>query len=279
MQKKPIKRTVQGHPAIDGAGVHLVRVLGYRTVEDFDPFLLLDSFDSTNPADYLKGFPMHPHRGIETITYLVEGDIEHQDSLGNRGSIKSGQSQWMTAGSGILHQEMPQASPRMLGLQVWLNLPSREKMAAPAYFDISQDMIPQVAAGRAVVRVLSGEFKGVRGIKPRHVQASIFDVSLPTGEEIVLPAIPGENVFVFLLEGDAGIAGRRIPAKTAVLFGEGDAVAVAAPPDGAARFLFFSGPPLGEPVAWGGPIVMNTEAELETAFSQLAAGTFVKFSG
>lgn len=275
MQRKPIKRTVQGHPAIDGAGVHLVRVLGNRTVEDFDPFLLLDSFDSTNPADYLRGFPMHPHRGIETITYLVEGDIEHQDSLGNRGSIKSGQSQWMTAGSGILHQEMPQASPRLFGLQIWLNLPSREKMAAPAYFDIRQDMIPQVAAGRAVVRVLSGEFEGVQGIKPRHIQASIYDVSLPPGEEMVLPAIPGETVFVFLLEGDADIGGRRIPVKTAVLFGEGEVVAVAAPPEGAVRFIFLSGPPLREPVAWGGPIVMNTEEELETAFRQLAAGTFV----
>ncbi len=276
MARSGIKRTVRGHPAVDGAGVHLVRVLGIRTSKDFDPFLMLDSFDSRDPRDYIKGFPMHPHRGIETITYLVEGDIEHQDSLGNRGSIKSGQSQWMTAGSGILHQEMPQASPRMLGLQIWLNLPAVEKMAEPAYFDIAGDMIASVKDGPATVRVISGEYKGTRGIKPRHVQATLYDVCLPKGEEVAIAPRPGENAFVFLLEGDAVIAGDRIEEKTAVLFEPGGDIAVAAPRDGEARFMFFSGKPLGEPVAWGGPIVMNTDQELEIAFAELEAGTFVK---
>ena len=276
MSRRPIKRMVQGHPAVDGAGVHLVRVLGIRTVEDFDPFLMLDSFDSTNPADYVKGFPMHPHRGIETITYLIAGDIEHQDSLGNRGSIKSGQSQWMTAGSGILHQEMPQASPRMLGLQIWLNLPSREKMAEPAYFDITADMIKTVRADAATVRVISGEYQGERGVNPRHIAATLYDVSLKPGGETVIPTREDENVFVFLIEGDAVIEGKAVPEKTAVLFGSGSEIAVAAPAGRESRFIFFSGRPLHEPVAWGGPIVMNTEDELETAFAELEAGAFIK---
>lgn len=276
MATRAIQRTVQGHPAVDGAGVHLTRVLGIRTVEDYDPFLMLDSFDSTNPEDYIKGFPWHPHRGIETITYLVEGLIEHQDSLGNKGSIRSGQSQWMTAGSGILHTEKPKTSPRLFGLQIWLNLPKKEKMADPAYLDITADMIKVVRDGNAVVRVLSGEYKGTRGVKPRHIQATLFDVTIPGGEEIAIATKRDENVFVFLLEGDALIDSRRIPTKTAVLFGPGDDIKVGATDDSETRFMFFSGKPLHEPVAWGGPIVMNTEEELELAFTELDNGAFIK---
>lgn len=273
---KSIRKMVRGHPAVDGAGVHLVRVLGGRRVEDFDPFLMLDSFDSTDPEDYIKGFPLHPHRGIETITYLIEGKIEHADSLGNKGVILSGQSQWMTAGSGILHQEMPKASARMLGLQIWLNLPRREKMAEPAYFDITQDMIPAVEDGAAVVRVISGRYKAVQGVSPRHIDATLYDVSLQPGASIDLETKQGENVFVFLIVGDAVIDGREIPEKTAVLFGEGNGIRVSAAPEAPCRFLFFSGRPLGEPVAWGGPIVMNTDEELETAFAELESGQFIK---
>lgn len=276
MAVRNVKRLVTGHPAVDGAGVHLVRVLGPRTVKDYDPFLMLDSFDSTDPADYVKGFPMHPHRGIETITYLVEGVIEHEDSLGNKGVIRSGQSQWMTAGSGILHQEMPKPAPRMLGLQIWLNLPAAEKMADPHYFDITADMIQTVQDGAAVVRVISGEYKGTAGVAPRHIPATLYDISLPQGVALSIATKPDENVFVFLLEGDAVIGGERIQAKTAVLFGPGDGIVLAAPADADARVVFFSGKPLGEPVAWGGPIVMNTDEELETAFGELERGTFIK---
>ncbi len=276
MTLKKIKRTVQGHPAVDGAGVHLVRVLGIRTVEDYDPFLMLDSFESRNPEDYIKGFPFHPHRGIETITYLVEGEMEHQDSLGNKGVIKSGHSQWMTAGSGIIHQEMPTASPRMLGLQIWLNMPQKDKMADPAYFDIKGGMIKTVQDGAATVRVVSGEYKGEKGVTTKHIRASLYDVSLPTGQEIRIDTKQGENVFVFLLEGDAVMDGQTIPVKTAVLFGEGDAIGVRATDKEPCRFMFFSGKPLHEPVAWGGPIVMNTDEELELAFQELEAGTFIK---
>lgn len=273
---KKIKKMVTGHSAVDGAGVHLVRVLGRRTVEEFDPFLMLDSFDSNNPDDYIKGFPLHPHRGIETITYLIEGEIDHMDSLGNKGVILSGQSQWMTAGSGILHQEMPKASDRMLGLQIWLNLPSRDKMAKPAYFDITGDMIQVAHEEAATVRVISGRYKTTRGVSPRHVDATLYDVSLQPGKSIDLETRPGENVFVFLIVGDAVIDGQTIPEKTAVLFGEGDGIRVAATPRESARFIFFSGKPLGEPVAWGGPIVMNTDEELATAFEELESGQFIK---
>ena len=279
MARRAIRRVVRGHPAVDGAGVHLVRVLGLRTVEDFDPFLMLDSFDSRNPEDYIKGFPMHPHRGIETITYLIDGEIDHQDSLGHKGVIRSGQSQWMTAGSGILHQEMPQASPRMLGLQLWLNLPASRKMAPPAYFDITGDMIAGVEDGPVTIRVISGEYKGAHGVRAPHIQATIYDVLVPPGAETVLPARRGETAFVFLIQGDARIDGRDVAEKTAVLFDDGDEIAVGAAGDAASRFIFCAAPPLREPVAWGGPIVMNTEEELERAFLELETGEFIKGNG
>ena len=173
MKRREIVRLVRGQQATDGAGVRLVWVLGKRDVEDFDPFLMLDSFDSADPADYVAGFPMHPHRGIETITYLIAGKIEHEDSLGNQGTIGSGESQWMTAGSGILHQEMPRASERMLGFQLWLNLPSGDKMAEPAYLGITQEMMPQLQKDGAQIRVLSGQFEGAAGVTPRHLPATI----------------------------------------------------------------------------------------------------------
>ena len=230
MTTRKIKKLTTGQRTIDGAGVHLVRVLGHDTVMDYDPFLMLDSFDSHNPTDYIKGFPIHPHRGIETISYLVQGEMTHQDSLGNKGTIRSGESQWMTAGSGIMHQEMPQASKHMLGVQLWLNLPQKEKMTDPTYFDITGNM--------------------------------------PTKTE--------DNVFIFLIEGNAIIDGTNIPEKTAVLFSEGDEISVSAESDKQLRFMFCSAKPLKEPVSWGGPIVMNTREELNEAFKELDKGTFIK---
>jgi len=276
MKHREILKTVRGQRAVDGAGVSLVRVLGNRDVYDFDPFLMLDSFDSVDPADYTAGFPWHPHRGIETITYLISGKIEHMDSLGNKGTIESGESQWMTAGSGILHQEMPMASERMLGLQLWLNLPKIEKMADPAYLGITQEMMPIVETDQATVRVLSGSYNGVSGVMPRHIQASILDVSLVKKGSITLPTKPDETVFTFLITGDAVIDAHLINEKTAVLFGAGESVTIEATPDRDLRFLLFSGKASHEPIAWGGPIVMNTREELDLAFDELRRGTFIK---
>lgn len=276
MKERTIKMKVQGQRAVDGAGVNLVRVLGHSTVEAFDPFLMLDSFDSKNPDDYTKGFPWHPHRGIETITYLAQGEIDHGDSLGNKGKIKAGQSQWMTAGSGIMHQEMPQASPRMLGLQFWLNLPKKEKMTEPKYFDITQEMVGTIEEEGVVVKVIAGEYKGIKGVNPPHIQASFYDVALNPGSTVTLPVIPDETAFVFLLEGNGIICGETIEEKTAVLMEEGDQITVRALENLPLHFIFAMAKPLGESVAWGGPIVMNTREELQTAFFELDRGTFIK---
>jgi len=276
MKKRTISRVVQGIPAVDGAGVRLNRVLGTGTIADFDPFLMMDSFDSEDPNDYLRGFPTHPHRGIETITYLIEGKIAHEDSLGNKGLITSGASQWMTAGSGILHQEMPLEAERMLGLQLWLNLPAAEKMTTPKYFDIDPADMGVVEENGGFVRVISGEYKGVRGVTPHHIQATLLDVSLGEGQSIEIPVAEDETVFVFLIEGDGMLDGEIFEEKTAVLMGEGEIVEVCALPGETLRFILASAPALHEPVAWGGPIVMNTREELKLAFDELRAGTFIK---
>lgn len=276
MIAKKVIRVVRGQSAVDGAGVRLVRVLERNTVEDFDPFLMLDSFDSTNPADYVKGFPQHPHRGIETITYLVHGEIIHRDSLGNKGVIADGGTQWMTAGSGILHEEMPQPSERMLGLQVWLNLPRKEKMTTPKYFDIRKEDTVEIDRDDYRLRIISGTWEGREGKKPHHLQATVMEFLLKEGRTLSIPAEIEQNSFIFLLEGDAVIAGERYAEKSAILFGEGDGVIVSASPERPLRFMFFQGPRLREPVAWGGPIVMNTPQELQQAFAELRTGNFIK---
>lgn len=275
MGLRKVERAVRGIGTTDGAGVRLVRVLKRDTVKDFDPFLMLDSFDSYDPNDYILGFPWHPHRGIETITYLIEGEIDHEDSLGNKGRILPGQSQWMTAGSGIMHQEMPQASRRMLGFQLWLNLPGTEKMSEPHYFDITEKLIGETKVGGADIRVISGEYGGVSGAKPAHIPATILDVSLEAGKSVTLPTKTEENVFIFSILGGVVIDSKLYPEKTAVLFGEGDSVTIASPDGEPARFIFFSGKPLREEVAWGGPIVMNTQEELQQAFADLRNGSFI----
>ena len=273
---RKVKKTVTGQPTVDGAGVHLVRVLGIHTVKDFDPWLMLDSFDSKNPNDYIAGFPPHPHRGIETITYLARGEMTHGDSLGNKGVIHSGESQWMTAGSGIIHEEMPQPSEHMLGVQLWLNLPQKDKMAVPKYFTITPDMIPEAKEAYGTVKVLSGTYQGVSGTKPDYVQATILDVDLRADSEISIPISREENVFAFLLDGDAIIEGETYQCKTAVLFSEGDMIKIKAPKDKSTRFIVCAGKPLQEEIAWGGPIVMNTREELNNTFKELDEGTFIK---
>lgn len=276
MKTRTIARVVTGKPAVDGAGVKLTRVLGGETIEDFDPFLMLDSFDSTNPEDYLRGFPTHPHRGIETITYLVDGELAHEDSLGNKGLIIPGASQWMTAGSGILHQEMPQESERLLGLQLWLNLPAAEKMTNPKYFDIHPENVGVAENSCATVRVISGSYEGVNGAKPHHIQATLLDVSLKEGQSIEIPVKEDETVFIFSLLGDVMVTGEIFQGKTALLLKDGNQVEVSALPGETARFILASAPALHEPIAWGGPIVMNTREELQLAFDELRAGTFIK---
>ena len=275
MTEKMVVRVVKGQRTVDGAGVNLVRVLGRNTIEDFDPFLMLDSFDSRNPADYVKGFPLHPHRGIETVTYLVKGEIIHQDSLGNKGVITDGGTQWMTAGSGIMHEEMPQASQHMLGLQLWLNLPQKEKMTEPKYFDIRKEDTLEIHREDYMLRIISGSWEGEEGVKPHHIQATVMEFLLKEGKELLIPAKPEENSFIFLLEGDAIIAGDRYDEKSAILFGGGDTIKVSAAKN-PLRFMFLQGPKLRESVAWGGPIVMNTQQELQQAFADLRTGDFIK---
>ncbi len=276
MKTRTIARVVRGILAVDGAGVKLTRVLGGNTIEEFDPFLMLDSFDSTNPADYLNGFPMHPHRGIETITYLVDGELAHEDNLGNKGLITPGASQWMTAGRGILHQEMPQKAVHFLGLQLWLNLPASEKMTEPKYFEIRPEDVGVVEESCATVRVISGSYEGVNGAKPHHIQATLLDVSLNEGQTIEIPVNEDETVFVFTLLGDTIVDGEIFDEKTALLLKDGNIVEVGALPGHTLRFILASAPALHEPIAWGGPIVMNTRAELVRAFNELQDGTFIK---
>lgn len=278
--ERPIKRIITGEEAYDGAGVRLTRVFGHHDTEDFDPFLMLDAFDSRNPDDYVRGFPWHPHRGIETITYLVSGDIEHGDSLGNRGSIRDGDCQWMTAGSGIIHQEMPQPTERIWGAQLWLNLPEKDKMTAPAYRDIRHADVPVVEHDGVRVKIISGTYADTAGsFRGEHIPTTYLDVEILSGRTWSIDTKLGETVFVYILEGAGRFGGdtRTIDARHAVLFGDGDTLSIEAD-DRGMRFLFLMARPLGEPIAWGGPIVMNTQEELDLAFQELGDGSFIKGS-
>lgn len=219
MKQRQIVKTVRGMRATDGAGVRLVRVLGHADTTGFDPFLMLDSFDSTNPADYVAGFPTHPHRGIETVTYLISGRIDHEDSLGNKGSIGAGEGQWMTAGGGILHQEMPQPSGRMLGFQLWLNLPRAQKLCEPAYLALTPEDMPVVRRDGALIRVLAGRYEETAGTMPAHLPATICDISLEPDARLTLTTRPGETAFVFFIEGSGLVNDTTLPEKTAALLG------------------------------------------------------------
>lgn len=270
-----VKQVVTGSTQYDGAGVKLVRVIGRENVRDFDPFLMLDAFDSDNPDDYVRGFPWHPHRGIETVTYLIEGEIEHGDSIGNKGTINDGCCQWMTAGSGIMHQEMPMASPRMLGAQLWLNLPAKDKMAKPHYRDIRTENIPEVRENGVTVRVIAGDYKGAHSDDGDFVKMLYLDVELAPGARFEMNTDSASTLFVYIVSGEGLFGeGEAHPAKRALLFEEGEPFAASS--DKGVRFLLFAGRPLGEPVAWGGPIVMNTRQELQQAFDELDHGTFIK---
>ncbi|NLD48806.1 MAG: pirin family protein [Clostridiaceae bacterium] len=274
MERK-IKQEVIGYRTIDGAGVSLVRVLGHRTVQEYDPILLLDSFDSTNPADYTAGFPMHPHRGIETISYVYRGFMTHKDSLGNEDTIGDGEVQWMTAGSGILHEEKLPAAERLLGVQLWLNLPAKDKMAPPAYRSIKNSEIEEIEFNWGKLRLLAGEFEGRKGYMSKYLPLDYYDLHLNPNASVLLNTESERAVMVFTLLGDAYIGGNLVKEKTAVRLTSGDRVDIRAA-DKKAQVLFISSISLNEPISWGGPIVMNTKEELNKAFDDLRKGTFIQ---
>jgi len=299
MSIRAIKRISQATPTLEGAGVRLRRAFGFGDTSDTDPFLLLDDFRNDRPEDYLRGFPWHPHRGIETITYVLSGEVEHGDSLGNRGALGAGDVQWMTAGSGIIHQEMPKGDPggRMHGFQLWANLPSSLKMTAPRYQDVRAKDIPSVTDDDGTeARVLCGSFWGATGpVDGIAAEPCYLDVYVPPGKRKSLPVETSRHAFAYVFAGAGTFANASAPRavrtdtvadappvttaqagnRTLVVFDRGDEVTVQAGEEGM-RFLLVSGKPLEEPVAWHGPIVMNTEAELRQAMAELRAGTFLK---
>jgi hypothetical protein len=299
MSIRPVKRIVQALPTIEGAGVRLHRAFGFENTEDFDPFLLFDDFRNDRPAAYQAGFPWHPHRGIETITYVLAGSVNHTDSLGNHGVLGAGDVQWMTAGRGILHQEMPEGDPvgRMHGFQLWANLPSSLKMTEPRYQEVSTPDVPEVTDDDGVkVRIICGNFWGRKGpVDGVAADPRYLDVWIPAGQRKVLPVEVTRHAFAYVFEGSGnfrdasdprevltesvtstGIGGRNESGnRSMVLFDRGDEVVVQAGDEGV-RFLLVSGKPLEEPVAWRGPIVMNTQEELRKAYAELRDGTFIR---
>ncbi len=282
MTARSVKLTHASEPTLEGAGVHLRRAFGFGNERPFDPFLMMDDFRGDHPSQYSAGFPWHPHRGIETITYMIEGECDHSDSMGNAGTICAGDVQWMTAGSGIIHQEMPRGTEtgRMGGFQLWANLPAAHKMRDPRYQGIESAQIPEVELDGARIRVIAGTAGGATGpVADVVVDPEYLDVTLAPDVSWTHPVAADHNVFAYLFEGDGrfGAEGTPIGAGrgTVVLFGEGDSVEVTAGEAGA-RFLLVSGRPLGEPIAWRGPVVMNTREELDQAWRDLDDGTFVK---
>jgi hypothetical protein len=296
---RPVKRVIESKPTLEGAGVRLRRAFGFGETSDYDPFLLFDDFRNDRPDDYIAGFPWHPHRGIETITYVLAGTVEHGDSLGNRGSLGAGDIQWMTAGSGILHQEMPQgdAQGRMHGFQLWANLPSSLKMTAPRYQDVPGTDVPEVTDDDGTsVKIVCGSFWGKKGpVDGVAADPRYLDIFVPPGTRKRLEVEVSRHAFAYVFQGSGTFRDASDPRavqtdvvggttrsdfignRSLVLFDRGDEVTVQAGDQGI-RFLLVSGTPIEEPVAWYGPIVMNTRAELQQAYDELQRGTFIKTS-
>jgi quercetin 2,3-dioxygenase len=299
---RKIRKAYKSKPTVEGAGVHLKRAFGFGDVHSFDPFLLLDDFRSLDPALYLKGFPWHPHRGIETITYVLGGKVEHGDSMGNSGIIGPGEVQWMTAGSGIIHQEMPKGDSGgvMAGFQLWANLPASQKMMDPRYREVKADAIPRVTMSDGTkVGVVSGKVGRTIGpVRDVVIEPEYFDVTVPAGGRFVHATPPGHTAIAYVIDGTACFSDLEDPFSydaegvnyfdlkrepmpsdgTLILFDDGEEITVTAG-DRGVRFLFLSGKPLRESVAWYGPIVMNTREQLQTAFEEYDKGTFIKFHG
>ena len=295
---RKIRKVIRSRPTIEGAGVHLKRVFGFAEVPAFDPFLLLDDFRSGDSKDYISGFPWHPHRGIETITYILDGRVEHGDSMENAGIIGPGDVQWMTAGSGIIHQEMPKGDEtgKMGGFQLWANLPAAHKMMAPRYRDVKSGQIPEIETGGVKIRIICGKVRGTQGpVRDIITDPEYLDVTVPADTEFIHPTRPGHTVFAYVIAGKAWFCRQKDPFaypveganyfdiqrnpyvkdENLVLFDDGKQIVVSTE-DEPVRFLLMSGRPIGEPVAWYGPIVMNTQKELETAFAEYRNGTFIK---
>lgn len=273
--ERRVSQQVKGFRTQDGAGVNLVRVLGNRTVYEYDPILMLDSFDSTNPDDYTAGFPMHPHRGIETISYVYRGRMTHRDSLGNEDTIGDGEIQWMTAGSGIMHEEKIPPVERMLGVQLWLNLPAKDKMAPPAYHSIKNSEIDEIEFDWGKLRLLAGDFEGRKGYMSKYLPLNYYDLHIKPNASVVLNTERDRSIMVFTLSGNAYIGGDPVEEKTAAKLTSGDTVEIKAVGE-KAQVLFIDSKKLSEPVVWGGPIVMSTKEELNKAFDDLKRGTFLK---
>lgn len=297
-ETRKIQKVLRSKPTIEGAGVHLRRAFGFGEVPMFDPFLLLDDFRSDKPSDYLKGFPWHPHRGIETITYLLRGAVEHGDSMGNSGVIGPGDVQWMTAGSGIIHQEMPKGDKKgsMWGFQLWANLPAAQKMMGPRYRDVTSSTIPEVDLKNARIRIICGKIKGTQGpVRDIVIDPEYLDITVPPRSEFSHPVRRGYTAFAYVIDGEGYFCREKDPFSyetegvnyfdfqgkpflsdhSLVLFGDGDQIIVSTE-EKPVRLLFMSGKPLREPVAWYGPIVMNTREELRIAFDEYNRGTFIK---
>ena len=300
MSIRPVKKIIQSKPTLEGAGVHLRRAFGFGDTKEFDPFLLLDDFRNDNPEEYKAGFPWHPHRGIETITYVLAGEVDHGDSLGNKGVLGAGDVQWMTAGSGIMHQEMPRGDTqgRMHGFQLWANLPRSLKMTAPRYQDIKAADVPEVIDDDGTkVRVVTGDFWGKKGpVEGVAADPRYLDISVPPGKKKTFKVEVDRHAFAYIFAGSGAFASASKPFgvltekqvdgqevtfreqtgnRSLIVFDRGDEVTVQAGEEGI-RFLLVSGKPIEEPVAWYGPIVMNTQAELQQAMSELRGGTFIK---
>jgi quercetin 2,3-dioxygenase len=299
MSIRPVKRLSKSRPTMEGAGVHLRRAFGFGNTSEFDPFLLLDDFRNDIPDDYRAGFPWHPHRGIETITYVLAGSVEHGDSMGNHGTISAGDVQWMTAGSGIIHQEMPKgdAAGRMHGFQLWANLPAALKMTAPRYQEVKAADIPVVNDDDGTqVRIVCGRYGNVNGPVDQIAAEPVYlDVAVPPGKVKIIPVATTRHAFAYVFAGAGKFCNASRPLavptegvgwldtsppdladnRSLVLFDRGDELSVQAGDDGI-RFLLISGQPLHEPVAWYGPIVMNTQEQLQQAFAELRAGRFLK---
>jgi redox-sensitive bicupin YhaK (pirin superfamily) len=298
-KNRKIRKIIKSKPTIEGAGVHLKRAFAFREIPAFDPFLLLDDFRSNDPRYYIQGFPWHPHRGIETITYILQGKVEHGDSMGNEGVISPGDVQWMTAGSGIIHQEMPKGDKtgHMGGFQLWANLPASHKMMDPRYRDVKSNQIPEISTGNGVtIRIICGQVEGTQGpVQDIVTDPEYLDFTVPAETEFTHLTKPGHTVFAYVIEGKARFCQEKNPFtyevegvnyfdiqrdpfvanENLVLFDDGEYIVVSTE-DEPVRFLLISGKPIGEPVAWYGPIVMNTQQELEIAFEEYRNGIFLK---
>lgn len=273
--KRTVKKKVTGYRTKDGAGVSLVRVLGHETTKEFDPILMLDSFDSTNPDDYTAGFPLHPHRGIETISYLYKGKMVHKDSLGNEDAIGDGEIQWMNSGSGIMHEEKVPAADRLLGVQLWLNLPAKDKMSKPSYNSIKRDEIKDVEINGGKIRVLAGSYEGIEGYKGDNLPLDYYDIHLEKNSSITINTDKEASIMLFTLLGDAYVGDELIKEKTAVKLTEGDSVDIKST-DKKAQVLYIKSIALNEEIAWAGPIVMNTQEEIQQAYRDLRNDNFIK---